>query len=163
MVLARVFGTPIRRLLGDDVGREPLYSIRRGPDVVQGASRRRRVGPYPADVHALHTFYPLAEGMPSDRMFPYFIRVQNVADTNAPRHEHHGHEFFYVLDGELELTINVEENTVQHVLGPGDACYLDSSVPHLARGRTKNPYSAASAEIFDVFWCPLGESYLFED
>jgi hypothetical protein len=36
-------------------------------------------------------------------------------------------------------------------------------VPHFVRGVTRSPYSQISAEVLDVFWCPLGETYLFTD
>jgi quercetin dioxygenase-like cupin family protein len=78
-------------------------------------------------------------------------------------HEHHGHEFIYVLDGELELTTYIEQELVTVDLRGGDACYIDSSVPHLVRARTRNPFSETSAQVLDVFWSPLGEKYLFGD
>jgi len=55
------------------------------------------------------------------------------------------------------------EQEVTEILRPGDTCYLDSTVPHLVRGRSRNPYSDTSAEVLDVFWSPLGEQYLFRD
>ena len=51
---------------------------------------------------------------------------------------------------------------MRDVLHAGDSCYIDSTVPHLLRSWTRNPYSETSAEVIDVFWCPLGESYLFD-
>ncbi len=51
---------------------------------------------------------------------------------------------------------------MQEILHAGDALYLDSSVPHRINGQSRNPYAATSAEIIKVFWCPLGERYLFE-
>ena len=69
----------------------------------------------------------------------------------------------YVLEGQLELTTYAEEQRVTEMLRPGDSCYIDSSVPHFIRGLTRSPYSQTSAEVLDVFWCPLGETYLFAD
>lgn len=69
----------------------------------------------------------------------------------------------YVLEGQLELTTYAEDKRVTETLRAGDSCFLDSSVPHMLRGQTKNPYSETGATVLDVFYCPLGESYLFED
>jgi oxalate decarboxylase/phosphoglucose isomerase-like protein (cupin superfamily) len=68
-----------------------------------------------------------------------------------------------VLDGELELTTYIEQELVTVELRPGDSCYIDSSVPHLVRAQTRNPFSETSAQVLDVFWSPLGEKYLFGD
>ena len=56
------------------------------------------------------------------------------------------------------VTYGAEEKT--EVLYPGDSLYLDSSVPHLLRGRSRNPYATTNAELIAVFWTPLGENQL---
>jgi len=96
-------------------------------------------------------------------MYPYFERILNVDLESLRLHEHHGHEFTFVLDGQLELTTYAGDKLVRETLRAGDSCYIDSSVPHLFRGQTLNPYSQTSAEAIIVFWCPLGESYLFDE
>jgi quercetin dioxygenase-like cupin family protein len=96
-------------------------------------------------------------------MYPYLVRLLQVDVETLTMHEHHGHEFIYVLGGELELTTYAQDKQVTEVLRPGDSCYLDSSVPHLVRGVNRNPYSETTAEVIDVFWSPLGEHYLFEE
>ena len=68
-----------------------------------------------------------------------------------------------LLEGQLEVTTYAEDRQVTEVLRPGDSCYIDASVPHFVRGVTRSPYSQISAEVLDVFWCPLGETYLFAD
>jgi hypothetical protein len=95
-------------------------------------------------------------------MFPYFIKLPNTSVQTVKPREHNGQEFIYVLDGEIELTTRVEGVQVVERLGPGDSCYLDCSAPHVLTGRTRNPYSETSADVIDVFWCPLGEDYLFK-
>jgi quercetin dioxygenase-like cupin family protein len=91
------------------------------------------------------------------------IKIQNSDSRDLELGEHHGQEFIYVLEGQLELTTYAEERRVHETLRHGDACFLDSTVPHLFRGETRNPYSQISAQVLDVFWCPLGEGYLFGD
>jgi mannose-6-phosphate isomerase-like protein (cupin superfamily) len=104
---------------------------------------------------------PIAE-FPAKQMYPYFLRLLNVDIEMLLHHEHHGQEFIYVLEGELELT-TYSGDRAPEILRAGDACYLDSTVPHLLRSWTRNPYSETSAEVIDVFWCPLGEDYLFRE
>jgi hypothetical protein len=94
-------------------------------------------------------------------MYPYFIRLRNARDETLVAHEHHSHEFIYVLEGEIELSSLAGDREVRERLQPGDCCYLDSTIPHLARGRTRNPFSESAADVIDVFWSPLGERYLF--
>jgi uncharacterized RmlC-like cupin family protein len=96
-------------------------------------------------------------------MYPYLLRLLNVDLRALTLHEHHGHEFIYVLDGQIELTTYIGSREVKEILRPGDCLYLDSSVPHLLRGQTRSPFSKTMAEVVDVFWCPLGEDYLFSD
>jgi hypothetical protein len=67
-----------------------------------------------------------------------------------------------MLDGQIELTTYAEDTEVKEILRPGDSCYLDATVPHLVRGQSRNPYSHTSASVLVVFWCPLGEQYLFD-
>ena len=95
-------------------------------------------------------------------MYPCFLRMLNVDAETLTLHEHHGQEFIYVLEGELELTTYTGNQRVREVLHAGDSIYLDSTVPHLLRSWTRNPFSETSAEVIDVFWCPLGETYLFQ-
>jgi mannose-6-phosphate isomerase-like protein (cupin superfamily) len=96
-------------------------------------------------------------------MYPYLVKLLNVESGSLTPHEHNGEEFFFVLDGELELVTQAGAARTSERLKPGDFCYLDSSVPHLLRSETRNPYSPTSAEVIVVFWCPLGERYLFDD
>jgi transcriptional regulator with XRE-family HTH domain len=53
-------------------------------------------------------------------------RYQPGADTGKLALEHAGEEGGVVISGRLELTVGGE----RHVLGPGDAYYFDSSLPH---------------------------------
>ena len=94
-------------------------------------------------------------------MYPCLLRLLNVELETLTLHEHHGQEFMYVLEGELELITYAGSQRVTETLRAGDSCYLDSSVPHLLHSSTRNPYSETSAAVIDVFWCPLGEAYLF--
>jgi len=160
--LARAFGKPLRELIGFAVARRPYYFVRRSTDIASIPSRRRRTPVERPNAAASKTCQPLVSGFPAQEMYPYFLRLLNVKLDTLTLHEHHGQEFIYVLEGELELTTYSGDQEVRDVLRAGDSCYVDSTVPHLLRSWTRNPYSETSAEVIDVFWCPLGESYLFD-
>jgi transcriptional regulator with XRE-family HTH domain/quercetin dioxygenase-like cupin family protein len=160
--LARAFGKPLRELIGLAVARPHYYFVRRSAEVESIPARPRRTPVERPHAAASKTCQPLVAGFPAQEMYPYFLRILNVDLETLTLHEHHGQEFIYVLQGELELTTYVGNNEVHETLRAGDACYIDSTVPHLVRSWTRNPYAKTSAEVIDVFWCPLGETYLFE-
>lgn len=161
--LARAFGKPLRELVRDARDAGPHYFVQRSCDMPKLAPRQRRMPTDRENAPMPNIFYPLASGFPTRHMYPYLIRVRNMDTETLARHEHHGEEFIYVLEGQLEVTTYAEEQRVTEILRPGDSCYIDASVPHYVRGLTRSPYSQISAEVLDVFWCPLGESYLFTD
>jgi mannose-6-phosphate isomerase-like protein (cupin superfamily) len=162
MTLARAFGKPLREFIGLAGVQSPYYCIRRSSDIASIPVRRRRTPVERPNVPPSKTCQPLIEDFAAKQMYPYFLRLLNVDLETLVHHEHHGQEFIYVLEGELELTTYSGDSTPE-ILRAGDACYLDSTVPHLLRSWTRNPYSETSAEVIDVFWCPLGEDYLFRE
>jgi transcriptional regulator with XRE-family HTH domain len=161
--LAKVFGRALAEVVGQSPAQGPYYFIQRA-EAIEGVPKRRRRTPVEKpDAPPSKTCQPLASGFPVKCMFPCLLRILNVDAETLTLHEHHGQEFIYVLDGEIELITYAEEHRVNEILRAGDSCYLDSTVPHLLRGRTRNPFSQTSAEVIDVFWSPLGERYLFDD
>jgi transcriptional regulator with XRE-family HTH domain len=160
--LARAFGKPLRELIGLTVARPPYYFVQRSKDISSSPSRQRRTPVERPHAPASKTCQPLLGDFPAKEMYPCFLRMLNVDLETLTLHEHHGQEFIYVLEGELELTTYAGDEEVHETLRAGDSCYIDSTVPHLLRSWTRNPYSETSAEVLDVFWCPLGEAYLFE-
>ena len=162
MTLARAFGKPLREFIGLAGMRAPYYVIQRSKDIPSIPARRRRTPVERPNAPPSKTCQPLVAGFPAKEMYPYFLRLLNVDLETLTHHEHHGQEFIYVLEGELELTTYSGDRQGPEILRAGDSCYLDSTVPHLLRSWTRNPYSETSAEVIDVFWCPLGEGYLFQ-
>lgn len=162
--LARRFGKPLSEFTRRVPECGPYYFVQRSADIpgIISRKRRRRLERPDARIPPL-TYRALASGVPTRGMFPYLIGIPNVDIDALTFHEHHGQEFIYVLDGRVEFTTYVEDRQVHETLHPGDSCYIDSSVPHLVRGETRNPYSDTSAQIICIFWCPLGEKYIFED
>ena len=74
--------------------------------------------------------FPVAE----PKCEAYVATFHPVAEGKARPHEHAGVELIYVLSGELSVTVEATE----HTLEGGDAMYFDASVPHSYRrsGRT---------------------------
>lgn len=161
--LARALEKPVRELLRDPLAPGPYYTVQRSQDLAAVRPRTRRVAngssPHAADAYQ---FFPLAGAFPTQQMHPYFVRLPHAEDDRPAFLEHHGQEFLYVLEGQVELTTRQHGQDRVEILKTGDAVYLDSTVPHAWRGRTRNPYSATSAEIIVVFSCSLGDEYLFE-
>jgi hypothetical protein len=97
-------------------------------------------------------------------MTPSYVIKPRIPAHHAPTlHEHHGQEFVYVLNGEVTLNTLVDGKRYSEKLVAGDTCFIDSTVPHRFLGVGLSPYDESSAEMIDVYWCPLGESYLFEE
>ena len=160
--LARAVGKPLRELIGLAPAREPYYVVQRSSQIPSIPNRKRRTPVERPSAPPSKTCQPLVPGFPARDMYPYYLRMLNVELDTLTHHEHHGQEFIYVLEGELELMTHSKGEEVREVIRAGDSCYIDSTVPHLIRSWTRNPYSETSAEVIDVFWCPLGEAYLFE-
>ncbi|MEI6668291.1 MAG: XRE family transcriptional regulator [Acidobacteriota bacterium] len=161
--LARAFGKPVGELTGETLEQGPWYFVQRSAEIASVPNRLRRT---PVDVSSAppsKTCQRLAGGFPTKHMYPYFVRLLNVNIDSLTLHEHHGHEFLYVLEGEVELRTYAGDQPVTEILRPGDCCYLDSTVPHLVHAQSRNPYSETAAEVLDIFWTPLGERYLFAE
>jgi transcriptional regulator with XRE-family HTH domain len=161
--LARAFGRPLQEILGQPPDAGPYYVIQPAATINQVPTRRRRTPVEKPNAPPSKTCQPLSLGFPSRCMFPYLLRILDVDADTLTLHEHHGQEFIYLLEGELEIVTYAGDERVSEVLRPGDSCYLDSTVPHLLRGHSRNPFSQTCAEVLDVFWSPLGERYLFEE
>lgn len=71
----------------------------------------------------------------------YTVKLQAGLKTRVYRDTIFIRAGLYVLEGELELTTFIGRQETHEV---------------------RNPYSETSADVLDVFWCPLGEGYLFD-
>jgi transcriptional regulator with XRE-family HTH domain len=87
----------------------------------------------------------LASGVMWDRLttesvpgIDFLYVTYEVGGASSPEHEfqrHGGHEWGFVLEGTLGVTIGFED----HELGPGDAISIDSTVPHRMYNRGTVP------------------------
>ena len=139
----------------------PFYFIQRASEIRNSPARtRRRL----VDSGWTETqFRSLADGFGSRGMYPYYVKLRHPGGNNISLHEHHGQEFAYVLNGQVTLVTLLNGQRVSETLSAGDKCFIDSTVPHRLLGMGLSPYEQSNAVIIDVYWFPLGESYLFED
>ena len=162
MTFARAFGKPLRHFIRNGPQAEPYYFIQRASEIGRIPGRKRRHPLERPNIAVTFDYLPLALGFPFRYTHPYLLHVPNIGIESLTTHEHHGQELIYILDGQIELTTYAEDTEVKEILRPGDSCYLDATVPHLVRGQSRNRYSQTSASVLVVFWCPLGEPYLFD-
>jgi transcriptional regulator with XRE-family HTH domain len=158
--LARYHRRPIAYFFATTIDSQPVYFLQRGEAIPQLPGYYRNPKKDSNDERA-NLFRPLASGFPERGMHPYYVQAKAIAATGIQLHEHHGEEFIYILDGEVDLVSRVGGQDMVEPLRPGDSVFLDSSVPHRLRGRSRNPLAETSAEVIVVFWSPLGEDYLF--
>lgn len=95
---------------------------------------RRGTGPS-VERNANYLYESLAAGFKARRMDPFLTVIEPLADgQRRTPNSHEGQEFDYILDGELEITI--DQSSV--VLHPGDSICFDATHPHCmhATGQT---------------------------
>lgn len=155
--LARRFRRPIEYFFATTLESQPYYSIQRASQIKALVGLHRK---HPT-LRDTQVFRPLALEFAGRGLHPYYVQFVAAAGSDHALHEHHGQEFIYVLEGELEFV--TAEGEKSELLHPGDSIFLDSSVPHSFRDHSRNPFASANAEILAVFWSPLGVEYLFDE
>ncbi len=161
-VLLRIcqrFRKPLQYFFVSTVMEKPYHIIHRAGDIARlpRQSRRRLVDKGWSQTE----FRSLASDFEPRGMYPYYVKLHHPGEYPKTLHEHHGQEFAYVLSGEVTLETIQNSERIQIILSAGDMCFIDSTVPHRFVGTGASPYEESWAEVIDVFWCPLGESYLF--
>lgn len=77
-----------------------------------------------------YEYQSLASGFMKRMVNAFLTKIAPLPEGRTySKNSHEGQEFFYVLEGVLELTI--DERVI--VLNPGDSIYFDSSHPHCMR------------------------------
>jgi transcriptional regulator with XRE-family HTH domain len=107
------------------------YFFEREPETLFRVHRRReRIRqPETGANRPTYFFESLGYMVPDRPMDPYlaqFLPTTEAAGEQQKPHVHAGFEFFYMLEGELEL----RQGEIQVRLEPGDAVYFDSGLPH---------------------------------
>ena len=73
-----------------------------------------------------YSYESLAQGKLNRFMEPFIVTLEPATKKDRSAYSHEGEEFIFVLDGEMEVTL--EDHT--DVLGPGDCIYFDSKLRH---------------------------------
>lgn len=161
MTACRRFRKPLEYFVSSTMIDRPYYFIQRANEIRKSPVRVRRKL---VDAGWSETqFRSLASGFGPRGMYPYYVKLRHPGSGDISLHEHHGQEFAYVLNGQVTLVTLLNGQRVSETMAAGDTCFIDSTVPHRFLGKGLSPYEESSAEIIDVYWCPLGESYLFEE
>jgi len=124
--IAMVFGVDLDYFFADHRKHRAFAIVRRGA--------RQRFPEAPGQRDPAYHFESLTFPVAEPKCTAYLATFHPVADGKARPHEHAGVEVIYVLSGELGVTCEATE----HTLESGDAMYFDASVPHSYRrtGRT---------------------------
>jgi transcriptional regulator with XRE-family HTH domain/uncharacterized cupin superfamily protein len=155
------FKKPLEFFVAGLLAERPFYRLQRAHDIAALPGRVRRDQLGQLFKRQGRVFKSLSSGFEPRGMYPYHLTFPDEQGRSPRLHEHHGQEFLYVLSGQVKLFTTLDGDEVVESLSPGDSCLIDSTVPHQFVGAGVNPYQASEAEAIDVFWCPLGESYLF--
>jgi transcriptional regulator with XRE-family HTH domain len=86
------------------------------------------------------SFRDVAAGRPGRALQLIWETYAPGADTGPGSYRHEAEEAGLVIKGKLELTVGDQ----QFILGPGDAYYFDSRLPHRVRNVGKGPAQAVS-------------------
>lgn len=133
--------TLLRIALVFSVGLEYFFSGGRDRRSVAIVRRRERMRlPEGGDTHEpSYYFESLDYEAVERRTNAYLVDFQPLKEGKKPRtHAHPGGEFLFVLEGTLELTVGVEQCTLE----VQDSAYFDSSRPHAYRRTSSKPCRA---------------------
>jgi transcriptional regulator with XRE-family HTH domain/uncharacterized cupin superfamily protein len=153
------FRRPIEYFLAATFTERPFLFVQRAADIggLPVRARKRLVDQGWAETQ----YRSLASGFGPRGMYPYYVTLRSQDGPNITLHAHHSQEFVYVLNGDVTLLTVREGERVEERLSTGDVCFVDSTVPHRFLGKGLSPYDSSRAELVDVYWCPMGEDYLF--
>lgn len=73
-----------------------------------------------------YSYESLAQDKKNRFMEPFLVTLEPATKKDRNAYSHDGEEFIFVLDGEMEVTL--EDHT--DVLKPGDSIYFDSKLRH---------------------------------
>ncbi len=73
-----------------------------------------------------YSYESLAQGKKNRYMEPFVVTLEPATKKDRGAYSHEGEEFIFVLEGEMEVTL--EDHT--DLLKPGDSIYFDSKLRH---------------------------------
>jgi transcriptional regulator with XRE-family HTH domain len=102
--------------------------IAEAPFVIVRAEERRHVSRVASKegVKFGYRYESLAQDKKNRFMEPFLVTLEPVTKKDRNAYSHEGEEFIFVLEGEMEVTL--EDHT--DMLRPGDCIYFDSKLRH---------------------------------
>lgn len=76
-----------------------------------------------------YSYESLGHDMKDRHMEPFLVTLEPATLASPKPASHDGEEFLFVLEGEMEVTLDDHSDVLQ----PGDAIYYDSNIPHLVQ------------------------------
>lgn len=105
-----------------------------------------------------YRYHALSHGLTEKLMAPFLIEVPPGQESAVTRSTHDGEEFLFILAGRVEVEVAGDI----HELGPGDAIYYDSRLPHSLRsleGSTARLLACVAQDRRAQGENPLGRAY----
>ncbi len=155
--ICRVFQKPREHFLSSAPIERPFSFILRSRDIRKSRGIPRRKGRAKCGCAGAASEVPLAAGFPRHGMQPFVVRLERQQRSTALS-EHPGQECVYMLRGAVRFSTRVDGLNVHETLLPGDACFLDASVPHAFSETEYTAYEPSGAEML-VIRCEPSLSY----
>ena len=136
ILLAKALGVPVGQFFGEE-GNEPVCLVR--------ANERKVVSRFASNegLSYGYSYESLGWGKKDRKMEPFFVTLTPAEVPHVDPNQHAGEEFFFVLEGEVEVTFGGHTDVLQ----PGDSIYYSSIVPHQVSCHGDQP-----AKIVAVIW-----------
>lgn len=147
--ICRVFQKPREHFLATAPIERPFSFVLRSRDIRKSRGMSRRKGQAKSGCAGLDSEIPLAAGFPQPGMRPFIVRLERQR-RSTPLSTHPGQECVYVLRGAVRFSTTVDGRMVQETLLPGDACFLDASVPHAFSETEYTAFEPAGAEMLVI-------------
>jgi transcriptional regulator with XRE-family HTH domain len=128
--IAMVFSVGLDYFFTDERRKRTLEIVRR--------NERKRFPERPGATDISYFFESLDFKATDRKINSYYAEFELVPPDKLKSHQHPGAEIFYLISGELAITVSGEEYT----LTEGDAIYFDGTLPHTYRRTSKKPCSA---------------------
>jgi transcriptional regulator with XRE-family HTH domain len=122
-------GTLIKLARAMDVGIGYFFEDKKdAPFVIVRSGERQHISRVASTdgVKFGYAYESLAQGKKDRYMEPFVVTLEPATKKDRNSYSHDGEEFIFVLEGEMEVTL--EDHT--DVLGPGDSIYFNSTLRH---------------------------------
>ncbi len=121
--IAKAFQTPLQTFFEEEDNNQKCLVVR--ADDAERMNRQPSHGGAPQP----YFYHSLAYGKKHKHMEPFLVEFDPAQTDQATPVRHPGEEFFYILEGQVELTHGDDI----YILNPGDSVYWDSNEPHRLR------------------------------